>query len=198
MQNATRKIISLIHEKNLKTSQCCKFSQWPRLLGWGKLLYFLCNIHFGILYGSYSLFFPSILQINKHFANHSKHVMTLEKLQMIAIAPLESVFKIKWLSWWNSSDMSHESLNECVCESHWEISKKMNLKNDWSKRSSGPIFSLVLKCLRAFISKFECFMIYSMVMMHICHFAVERWCYETILGYGKRNEGQDSLEYTCT
>ena len=36
--------------------------------------------------------------------------MTLEKLQMIATAPVKSVFKIKWLRWWNSSDMSRESL----------------------------------------------------------------------------------------
>jgi hypothetical protein len=36
--------------------------------------------------------------------------MTLEKLQMIATTSVNSVFKIKWLRWWNFSDMSRESL----------------------------------------------------------------------------------------
>jgi len=31
--------------------------------------------------------------------------MTLEELQMIVITPMEFVFKVSWLRWWNSSNM---------------------------------------------------------------------------------------------
>lgn len=36
--------------------------------------------------------------------------MSLEKLQKIATANVEALFKGRWLRWWNSSSMARESL----------------------------------------------------------------------------------------
>jgi hypothetical protein len=36
--------------------------------------------------------------------------MSLEKLQKIATANVEPLFKGRWLRWWNSSSMARESL----------------------------------------------------------------------------------------
>ena len=41
-------------------------------------------------------------------------------------------------------------------------------------------------------------MIYSMVTMRICNFAIGRRFCEIVVEYEKRNEGQDSLEHTYT
>jgi hypothetical protein len=37
--------------------------------------------------------------------------MTLDKLQLIATAVVPASFKVRWLSWWNSSVLSSEALH---------------------------------------------------------------------------------------
>jgi hypothetical protein len=111
MQNATKKAVSSIRGKEFeKLLAVANPANGFDFLEEVNHYVFLCNIHFDILYESFSLFSPSISQINKHFGDCSKPTMTLEKLQMIATAPVNSVFKIKWLRRWNSSYMSRESL----------------------------------------------------------------------------------------
>lgn len=56
--------------------------------------------------------------------------MTLEKLQTIATTPIKSIYKVKWLGWWNLSDMSHESLRFPLGEA-----KEANLEKWLSKTS---------------------------------------------------------------
>ena len=111
MQNVTKKAVSSIRGKEFeKLLAVANPTKGFDFLEEVSHYVFLCSIHFGILYKSFSLFSPFISQINKHFGDRSEPTMTLEKLQMIATTPVNSVFKIKWLRWWNSSDMSRESL----------------------------------------------------------------------------------------
>jgi hypothetical protein len=37
--------------------------------------------------------------------------MTLDKLQLIETALVPTSFKVRWLSWWNSSALSREALH---------------------------------------------------------------------------------------
>jgi hypothetical protein len=96
MQNATKKAVSSIHGKKFeKLLAVANPTNGFDFLEEVSHYVFLCSIHFGILYESFSLFSPSISQINKHFGNRSEPTMTLEKLQMIATTSVNSVFKIK-------------------------------------------------------------------------------------------------------
>ena len=36
--------------------------------------------------------------------------MTLEKLQLIATAAVEPVYKVRWLKWWNSGRFNREAI----------------------------------------------------------------------------------------
>ena len=100
MQNTTRKIISPIFEKRFeKFLIIANLANGLDFLNEVRHCVSLYNIHFSILYGSHSLFLSSILEINEYFGDHFIFTITLEKLQMIAIAPMKSIFKIIWLRW---------------------------------------------------------------------------------------------------
>ena len=111
MHNATKNAISSIRGKEFeKLLAVANPANGIDFLDEVSYYGFLCSIDFGILYEGFSLFLPSNSLINKHFGDHSELTMTLEKLQMIATASVESIFKFKWWRWWNSSNMSRESL----------------------------------------------------------------------------------------
>ena len=111
IQNATKKTISSIRGKEFgKLLAVANPANGFDFLDEASHYGFLCSIEFGILYEDFLLFLPSDLQIKKYFGDHSEPIMTLEKLQMIATALVESIFKIKWLRWWIYSNMFRESL----------------------------------------------------------------------------------------
>jgi hypothetical protein len=55
---------------------------------------------------------PLDVQIVEHYSAHvaAKVEMTLEKLQMLATAAVESKYKVRWLKWWNSPSFVRSDL----------------------------------------------------------------------------------------
>jgi hypothetical protein len=62
---------------------------------------------------SYSLvlYVCFLMQFTRHWSYNLKPEMTLDKLQLIAIVVVPASFKVRWLSWWNSSALSREALH---------------------------------------------------------------------------------------
>lgn len=55
--------------------------------------------------------FPSSQQINAHWSAKEKPEMTAEKLQKVSTRVVQPQFRVRWLKWWNSLDMSREALH---------------------------------------------------------------------------------------
>jgi len=52
--------------------------------------------------GGAQTYLSSLWQIDRHFSSFLVTDMTIEKLQKVATAHVDSHFKAKWLRWWNS------------------------------------------------------------------------------------------------
>ena len=50
-------------------------------------------------------------QITKHWSNNEKPEMTLDRLQLIAIALAPHQHKVRWLSFWNAGTYTREALH---------------------------------------------------------------------------------------
>lgn len=50
------------------------------------------------------------MQINKHYSSNLKPEMTLERLQLLATAKVQPLYRIRWLKIWNSSAGSRAAL----------------------------------------------------------------------------------------
>lgn len=75
----------------------------------------LDNFSFLFIFTSFSSFtftaIPCQLQINAHWSAKVKPEMTAEKLQKISTTVVQPHCWVRWLKWWNSSDISREALH---------------------------------------------------------------------------------------
>ncbi len=58
-----------------------------------------------------------VWQINKHYSSNLKPEMTLERLQLVATAKVQPIYRIRWLKMWNSSAGSRVALRFPVATS---------------------------------------------------------------------------------
>lgn len=91
----------------------CKSKARPTISSWGMPSQFgfsrpsFLSIQFISIYSIISF----LLQINAHWSANEKPEMTPKKLQKVFATVVQPQFRVRWLKWWNSSDLSREALH---------------------------------------------------------------------------------------